>query len=59
MSFENGGHLVSASMFKLYASIGSASGLAKNRRHAIIRPNYGLVFWRDYPSLGLGDEKYL
>ena len=59
ISFEKGDHLVSAALFELYVSIGSASGLAQNRRHAIARPNYGLVFRRDYPSLGLGEAKFV
>ena len=37
---------------------GSDNGLAPNRRQAIIRANYGLVYWRIYGSLGVNVLTY-
>ena len=33
-------------------TIGTENGLSPNRRQAIIWSNYGLVYWRCYPTLG-------
>ena len=41
------------------ATTGSENGFVPIERQAITRVNYGLVYWRKYESLGLGELRYI